>query len=226
MKPIQYLLKSHQYRSPSICANIAVLYGFSFFRGCFYSLLYRGRLSFPLLCSKGVIISGSRIRIGSYTLINRSASLIAPGSSSITLGKNCRIGAYCILETNKSLLAGSDSKIIIKDNVAIGEFSYIGGASQVTINEGTILGQYVSIHPQNHHINNNKNFPVDIRFLGTTEIGITIGKGCWVGSKASILDGCTVGDYSVVGAGSVVTKSIGSFELWAGNPARKIRNLA
>ena len=49
---------------------------------------------------------------------------------------------------------------------------------------------------------------------------ISIGTGCFVGCKTTILPGVDIGDYAVVGACSVVTKDIPSGEVWCGNPAR------
>lgn len=47
----------------------------------------------------------------------------------------------------------------------------------------------------------------------------------WIGSNSTILPGITVGDWAVIGAGSVVTKDVESFTIVAGNPARVIRRL-
>ena len=52
---------------------------------------------------------------------------------------------------------------------------------------------------------------------------IEIGKGAWIGASSIILPGVVVGEGAVVGAGSVVTKSVPTGEVWAGNPARRIK---
>ncbi len=46
----------------------------------------------------------------------------------------------------------------------------------------------------------------------------------WVGVNAVIKSGVTIGDGAVIGAGSIVTKDIPAYEIWAGNPAHKIRD--
>lgn len=51
---------------------------------------------------------------------------------------------------------------------------------------------------------------------------VKIGSNCFIGQRAFILPGITIGDNVIVGAGSVVTKDIPSNEVWAGNPARCI----
>ncbi|MDE7166973.1 MAG: sugar O-acetyltransferase [Bacteroidaceae bacterium] len=54
---------------------------------------------------------------------------------------------------------------------------------------------------------------------------ITVGNNVWFGGNVVVLPGVTVGDNSVVGAGSVVTKDVPAFSVVAGNPARVIRTL-
>lgn len=51
----------------------------------------------------------------------------------------------------------------------------------------------------------------------------TIGNDVWLGIRTIVLGGVNIADGAVVGAGSVVTKDIGPYEIWAGNPARFIR---
>lgn len=52
---------------------------------------------------------------------------------------------------------------------------------------------------------------------------VVIGNDCWIGRTATILSGVRVGDGAVIGAKSVVTKNVGPYEIWAGNPARLIK---
>lgn len=51
-----------------------------------------------------------------------------------------------------------------------------------------------------------------------------IGNDVWIGESALIKAGVTIADGAVIGMGSVVTHDVGPYEIWAGNPARKIRN--
>lgn len=51
----------------------------------------------------------------------------------------------------------------------------------------------------------------------------TIGNDVWIGTRAIILGGINIADGAVIGSGSVVTKDIGPYEIWAGNPAKFIR---
>lgn len=50
-----------------------------------------------------------------------------------------------------------------------------------------------------------------------------IGNDVWLGIRTIIRGGVSIGDGAVIGAGSIVTKDVGPYEIWAGNPARFIR---
>lgn len=50
-----------------------------------------------------------------------------------------------------------------------------------------------------------------------------IGNDVWLGIRTIIQGGVSIGDGAVIGAGSIVTKDVGPYEIWAGNPARFIR---
>jgi acetyltransferase-like isoleucine patch superfamily enzyme len=52
---------------------------------------------------------------------------------------------------------------------------------------------------------------------------VRIEKGCWIGEKVIILPGVNIGERSIIGAGSVVTKSIPAYSIAVGNPARVIK---
>lgn len=54
---------------------------------------------------------------------------------------------------------------------------------------------------------------------------VKIGSGVFVGANSIILKGTTIGDRAVIGAGSVVSGNIPAGEIWAGNPAKKIKNV-
>lgn len=52
----------------------------------------------------------------------------------------------------------------------------------------------------------------------------TIGNDVWIGSNTLIKSGVTIENGAVIGMGSVLTKNVGAYEIWAGNPAKFIRN--
>jgi carbonic anhydrase/acetyltransferase-like protein (isoleucine patch superfamily) len=94
------------------------------------------------------------------------------------------------------------------------------GGARIAIGDHVLLGQMVSIHAGNHAFEDPNRLIVE---QGTTHQGITIEEDCWIGAKATILDGVTIGRGSVVGAGAVVTGSLPALSISVGNPARIIR---
>ena len=95
-------------------------------------------------------------------------------------------------------------------------FQTMGG--KITIGKGTYIACNVGIITSNHNI-----FNLDEHLPGEN---VTIGKECWIGMNCVILPGIVLGDHTIVGAGSVVTKSFEEGNcVIAGNPARKIRDI-
>ena len=88
---------------------------------------------------------------------------------------------------------------------------------EVTIDDGTQIGPAVQIYSADH--------PRDrAQRRDGLEFGrpIHIGRNVWIGGGAIILPGVTIGDEAVIGAGSVVTRSVAEGVTVAGNPARRI----
>lgn len=91
----------------------------------------------------------------------------------------------------------------------------------VKIGNRTLIGPNVQIYTATH--------PMDYRERAAgLEFAkpVTIGEDVWIGGSAVVCPGVTIGDRSVIGAGSVVTKDIPPDVFAAGNPCRVIRNLA
>ena len=107
--------------------------------------------------------------------------------------------------------------------VTIGAHSYVNqGASiaavnRVEIGERCLIGEFVAIYDTNFH-------PVEPR-SGVKTAPVKIGRNVWIGHRAIILPGVTIGDHAIVGAGAVVTKDVPSLTIVGGNPARPIRTI-
>lgn len=122
------------------------------------------------------------------------------------------------------------SKVIFSKNINIGKdvwksfalsnCCYIQGINGIKIGDYTIFAPGVKIISANHNFNFNK------RSSHINEKPIEIGKYCWIGTNAIILPGVKLGDNTIVGAGSVVTKSFVSGNIViAGNPAKIIHRI-
>lgn len=114
---------------------------------------------------------------------------------------------------------GSGNEIIIGNYSGIGINARVTGP--VTIGDNVMMGPEVHIYTSNHAFNrtdipmiqqgNQKNRPVKIM------------NDVWIGARSLILPGVTIGEGSIIAAGSVVTKDVPSYCIVGGNPAKVIK---
>jgi maltose O-acetyltransferase len=110
-------------------------------------------------------------------------------------------------------------------NIYLGEKVYFNfncvvlDVCAVRIGARTLFGPAVQIYAATH--------PLDVDLRKTQEYGdpVTIGSDVWVGGGAIILPGVTIGDRTVIGAGSVVTKDVPAGVVAVGNPCRVLREV-
>lgn len=211
----------------SIDPDVPRSYLLGFFCGKLIDLL-RGifalrRPNARIFIGKGVtILCPSKIRSGRFIKISSGCYVDALSRDGISLGNNFSLGRGASIECTGSL-ATLGKGFSAGNNVGIGSFSFLGCAGGVSIGDDTILGNFVSIHSENHNF---ERLDVPIRLQGVTQQGIRIGKNCWIGAKVTILDGAHIGDNTVIAAGAVVTA--GDYEnnaVYGGIPARKLRTL-
>lgn len=149
----------------------------------------------------------------------------APGSD-IRIGRNCLIEGTLVTETN-------DSKIVVADNVFIGGGSLLECIVSITIQDDVLISHGCTLADSNNH---SVSFSIRQRDLADWKRGhhdwsrtesspIVISRGAWIGMKAIVLKGVTIGEGAIVGAGSVVTKDVPPWTIVAGNPARIIREI-
>lgn len=156
--------------------------------------------------------------------------LFLKGNGKIVLGNNV------ILRSGKltNPLGGMDkivfavdegSYIEIGNNVGISNScirATTGGG--VRIEDNVLIGGDCKIYDSDFHSIQYSN-RIQIPDVNVKVKPILIKEGAWIGAHSIILKGVTIGNRSVIGAGSVVTKNVPDDEIWAGSPARFIKKL-
>jgi virginiamycin A acetyltransferase len=146
-----------------------------------------------------------------------------------------RAKMYIKGNVNKSAFINPNSRV--NKYVDVGAFTRINGpcflmgTKKYPINIGryAAIGHNLRIRSRNHSTHY-----ANIQDVLQTQIGATsldnsqgevkIGNSVWIGDNVTILSGVKVGNGAVIGAGSVVTKDIESFSIWAGVPAKYLKN--
>ena len=134
-------------------------------------------------------------------------------------------------EFRPGAFAETCSKIYIGRNVVIrpGTFLFADprdGGGTITIDDDVLIGAGVHLYTNNHEFRN-PNIPIINQGYPpvSSSDSIILKKGSWIGAGVIILPGIEIGENSVIGAGTVVTKSVLPKQVVAGNPNRILKQL-
>lgn len=114
-------------------------------------------------------------------------------------------------------------KLVINEGVYIGRNTFISVYYPITIGKEVLIGAYSYLVSANHNFENRE---LPIWRQGFTGSPIIIEDRAWLGAHVIVLPGVTIGEGAVIGAGSVVVKSVPAYEVWAGVPAKFIKKRA
>ncbi len=150
------------------------------------------------------------------------------GRSSIMIGDNVIINSSLEADpiggdTRTILYTRNDGRILIGEGVGISNSTLVSDAS-ITIGAYTNIGGGTKIYDTDFHSIN-----PDVRLNGDTNVKskpVCVGSRVFIGGHSIILKGVAIGDGAVIGAGSVVTKDVPPYEIWAGNPAKFVRKIS
>ena len=108
--------------------------------------------------------------------------------------------------------------ITIGKNVFINSCCHFQDQGGIKIGDGAFIGHNAVLATANHAIDPRLNRKLSYK-------PITIENNVWLGANVTILQGVTVGEWSVVAAGSVVTKDVAPFTIVGGTPAKFIKDV-
>ena len=133
------------------------------------------------------------------------------------IGDNTNIWQFCVVLKQAKIGSNCNinTQVLIENDVFIGDNVTIKSGVQIwdgiTLEDNVFIGPNVTF--TNDFTPRSKQYPKD--FLKTI-----IKKGASIGANSTIIGGVTIGEYAMIGAGSIVTKKVGIQELWYGNPAK------
>ena len=179
-----------------------------------------------IMNSKERVIGGSDIHLKMYNLSNRAMQITDKINNKYNTPQEIRklmselIGQE--LDEGFGLFppfyTDCGRNIHIEKNVFINSGCKFQDQGGVYIGENSLIGHNVVLATLNHDMD-----PYHRADLHPKPIHI--GKRVWIGSGSMILPGITIGDNSIVGAGSIVTKNVPPNVIVAGNPAKFIKNI-
>lgn len=178
---------------------------------------------------------------GKGTVFGAGVKLMQPGR--IHLGRRVVISDNCILDARNQdspqaielgddvmlshgvMISCKDGNIRLEEHTGVGAYTVIQSTrgNPVTVGADTILGPRCYITGGGNY--NTDRLDIPIARQGLKEMGGTqIGAGAWLGAGVSVLGGITIGRDSIVGTGSVVSRSLPELSISVGVPARVVRS--
>lgn len=185
-------------------------------RSIFYKFLFK-KVGKGVVFGKSITIRNpSKIVIGNNVIIDENVMLDAKGldNNGIVLENGVFLG-------RNTILSCKNGDILLKENANIGFNCYVVSLNKVEIGEDALIAAYTYIIGGGH---SSENMDMAFREQKMPAVGIKIGKNVWLGAKSVIMDGCSIGDNSIIGVGAVVTKDIPEYSVAVGMPAKVIRD--
>jgi acetyltransferase-like isoleucine patch superfamily enzyme len=133
------------------------------------------------------------------------------------------LGEFCALDQGVTLLCSGEQCLTPK--LYIGAHTYINRNTFLDATLSLVIGEYCAIGPGCYITDHDHGLDISLPPLQQPLVSqpTRIGNRVWIGANVTVLKGVTIGDDTVIGAGSVVTKDIPANMIVAGVPARVIR---
>lgn len=178
--------------------------------------LYPGLLG---ACGRGLIAGSqmtirgaARIRLGNNVALDNNVVLDARGDNAeIVLGDN-------VLISRNTIIRARNGRIVIGEGSDIGANCLLATDSSLEIGREVLLAAYVYVAAGGNHRYDDVSRPIMQQGF-VSKGGVRIGDDVWIGTHSTVLDGVTVGSGSVVGAHSLVNRSLAERSVAWGVPA-------
>lgn len=168
----------------------------NFFRTCFWKAVVR-------------FLGGS---IGPETVFYDGIKIYMTPKSKLA------VGSRCTLQQGTVLSVAENAQLKIGEHVYFGEYTVLSARESIEIGDHSIVATHTFVVDFDHDYE----AEAESVYYSFKTRKVKIGAHVWIGAGCQILKGVTIGDCSVIGAGSVVTKDIPPYSVAVGNPARVI----
>lgn len=193
---------------------LSMLYDAQMAAGVAAASLFRFAFTEPLFRSKCQRI-GRRFKMEQLPYLT--------GHGAIYIGDSVRLSGKSAICFGHHL--NETPKLLIDNGVFIGHECGLHIANSLEIGANTLIAKGVLIYDFDGHSYSAASRREDELIGESNSAPVCIGRDVWVGSKAIILKGVTIGDGAIVAAGSVVAKDVEPYTVVAGNPAKKVKDL-
>lgn len=190
-----------------------------FLRRIFYPMILK-HVGRNVVFGSGIVLRHPhKISIGDDVIIDDNCLIDAKGTDNegIVIGNGVFLG-------RNSILSCKNGSIYLEDGANIGFNCELFSSHRVVVGQNTMIAAYTYLVGSTYDLER-----VDISFAEQdvigSENGIRVGPSSWLGSHVKVLDGVTIGEHVVVGAGALVRDDIPDYSLAVGMPARVLRSL-
>lgn len=188
-----------------------------------FKLIFRLHLLYNKIKSKYLGLKFKRIGTNPFFI----SPLYTHCANLIVVGNNFHVERGTRLECHPTKNDNSDDvKLKIGNNVYINWNCHIGAANYIEIQDNVLIGSNVLIIDHSHGDSTicNLKLPPNNRPI-ISKGSVLIEKNVWIGENVCILPGVKIGESSIIGAGSIVTKSFPANCIIAGNPAKIVKKI-
>lgn len=213
----------------------------SFFAFELYSLFFSGLPGLLGLGSRSLLLPFLLKRCRGGLVVGRGVTIRQPHC--ISLGKGVIVDDFAVLDVRDSedsseskkveididdrvfvgrgtTIAAKGGRVSLAKAVNIGSDCRIATQTSITVGESSLIAAYCYIGPGNHLKGEDGQSLIENQM--ELKGGVSIGEHCWIGARATILDGVTIGDGAIVGAHSLVRENVPPNSVVAGCPAKVI----
>jgi acetyltransferase-like isoleucine patch superfamily enzyme len=175
-----------------------------------------GRAGRGMIIGRSVTLRGpSRIYLADKVVLDEQVEISVRGDQGrVNIGAGTHVSRGTIMHTR-------DGLIDIGPESSLGTNCRLGTTGKITIGRYGLFAAGCYIGGEDHPADD-PSIPM-VKRPAVSRGGVTMGEDVWLGFRATVLDGVTIGDGAIIGAGSLVTKDIPALAVAVGTPAKVVR---